>query len=124
MPGGAFKVPFGDQARVSNAPMFMYDREAMLDVLPSAKLDATLASQVQAWLNLIGQVPTREVGVPSVLTDELLHFDPALPAAERLERVAERLPRPRRRGIHLPPELDGSQRDGAGLPFRVAQRES
>jgi hypothetical protein len=84
MPGGMFKIPFGDQARVSTAPLFTYDRIAMLDVLASAKVDATLASQVQAWLSLVDQVPTREVGVPSVLTDELLHYDPAQSAASDL----------------------------------------
>jgi hypothetical protein len=80
MPGGKFKVPFGDQARVSTGPMFTYDRIAMLDVLASAKVDGTLAAQVQTWLNLVDQAPAREIGVPSVLTDELLHYDPAQPA--------------------------------------------
>src|SRR6185312_15218798 len=77
MPGGVFKAPLGDQSRVSTAPLFVYDREALLSLLPSAKLDATLTGEVQAFLNLIGQIPATEVGVPSVLTDELLRFDPA-----------------------------------------------
>jgi hypothetical protein len=81
MPGGKFKIPFGDQARVSTGPMYTYDRIAMLDVLASAKVDGTLAAQVQTWLNLVDQVPAREIGVPSVLTDELLHYDPAQSAA-------------------------------------------
>src|SRR6185312_8516870 len=64
-------------SRVSTAPLFVYDREALLSLLPSAKLDATLTGEVQAFLNLIGHIPATEVGVPSVLTDELLRFDPA-----------------------------------------------
>jgi hypothetical protein len=84
MPGNTFKVPFGDQPRTSNAQLFTYDRLAMLDIVSAAKLDPTTASQAQSWLNLIGEVPTSEIGVPSVLTDELLHYDPSQPAASDL----------------------------------------
>jgi hypothetical protein len=87
MPGGKFKIPFGDQARVSTGPMYTYDRIAMLDVLPSAKVDGTLAAQAQAWLNLVDQAPAREIGVPSVLTDELLHYDPAQSSAGDLSSL-------------------------------------
>jgi len=87
MPGSKFKVPFGDQSRISTAPFFTYDRIAMLDMLAPAKVDGVLASQVQAWLNLVDQAPAREIGAPSVLTDELLHYDPAQPAAADLSSL-------------------------------------
>ncbi|HEY4100084.1 MAG TPA: hypothetical protein VGM20_04310 [Gemmatimonadales bacterium] len=82
MPGGRFKAPFGDQARESDAAEYAYDRVAALDVL-AAISDPTLAAQVQTFLGLIGNVPSSDAGT-AVATDELIHFNPAAPAATDL----------------------------------------
>ena len=87
MPGYGNKIPFGDQARVSDAPLFIYDRVSMLTTLPPAGAPALLASQVQAWLDQIGQVPTSEVGQTMALVDELVRYDPAAPAAADLSAL-------------------------------------
>ena len=80
MPGGAFKIPFGDQSRVSDASLYAYDRMAAMAVLPAANAAPQLAADVQAWLNRIGQVPDRETET-SVLAEELVRYDPAAAAA-------------------------------------------
>lgn len=77
MPRGLFKAPLGDQPRVSDASLFTYDRLSALYALPPANASSTLTSQVYAWLNLIGQVPTSEFNATAPLADELLRFDPA-----------------------------------------------
>jgi hypothetical protein len=86
MPGGLFKVPFGDQARASMAPEFIYDRQAMFQIRDAAN-DLTLGSSAQTWLNWIGQVPVNELGAPAVLVDELLRYDPIQSAAPDLSAL-------------------------------------
>jgi hypothetical protein len=82
MPGGKFKVPFGDQPRVSTAPIYKYDRMAALYALDaSATAPADLRAQVYHWLDLIGEVATSETGTAVTLADELLRFDPQEPVA-------------------------------------------
>jgi hypothetical protein len=75
MPGGAYKAPLGDQARVSDGSEYAYDRDAMLDILAGSNANPLLASQVQYWLNWIGQVPTSETGT-GLATDEFIHYNP------------------------------------------------
>ncbi|HEY3934536.1 MAG TPA: hypothetical protein VGL65_07940 [Gemmatimonadales bacterium] len=83
MPGGVYKAPLGDQARESTASEYAYDRAAMLDVLASVSGNSQIASQVQYWLNWIGNVPTSETGT-AVATDELIHYNPAQSVAADL----------------------------------------
>jgi hypothetical protein len=88
MPGGAFKIPFGDQSRVSDASLYAYDRMAALALLPAANPTPQLAADVQRWLNLVGQVPDRETET-SVLAEELVRYDPAAPAAHDLSALPQ-----------------------------------
>lgn len=82
MPGGDFKVPFGDQPRVSTAPIYKYDRMAALYALDaSPATPQTLRAQVYHWLDWIGEVATSETGTSATLADELLRFDPQQPVA-------------------------------------------
>ncbi|MES2125033.1 MAG: hypothetical protein V4503_10150, partial [Gemmatimonadota bacterium] len=80
MPGGRYKVPFGDQPRESSASTFSYDRLAALYAIPPANAGGTLVGQAYTWLNLIDQVPYSEFNETATLADELLRFDPAQPA--------------------------------------------
>ena len=81
MPGFRYKVPLGDQPRVSDASLFSYDRLHALYNLAPSNAGGTLLSQLAAWLNLIGQVPNSEFNETASLADELLRFDPAQPPA-------------------------------------------
>jgi hypothetical protein len=82
MPGGLYFAPLGDQARVSNAPMYIYNRETMLTTLAAANAGSLLNAQAQRWLALIGQVPSalNDAG----LATELLYYDPSAPVAADL----------------------------------------
>jgi hypothetical protein len=84
MPGGVYKVPFGAQTRVSTAPLYTYDREALFHLWASAEPDAQLSAEAMYWLNWIGQVPTSEYSGTSILADELIYYDPSLPSASDL----------------------------------------
>jgi hypothetical protein len=82
MPGGKYFAPLGDQARVSNAPMYIYNREAMLVVRAAANAGSVLDAQAQYWLALIGQAPyALDDGN---LGNELLYYDPSAPSAADL----------------------------------------
>lgn len=78
MTGGRYYAPLGDQARVSTAPMYIYNRENMLTVLAVANAGSTLNAQAQSWLALIGQVPYA-LDDPN-LVNELLYYDPSAPS--------------------------------------------
>jgi hypothetical protein len=83
MPGGKFKVPFGAQPRSSDGQLFTYDRMHALYALSSGNPASMLASQVYAWLGLIGAEATTEFNATATLADELLRFDPAqIPAPD------------------------------------------
>ena len=81
LPGGGYHFPIGDQARVSNASTFTYDRVALLDLLGVAAPDNTVAAASQYWLNLVGQAATSEFNQTGTLADELLRYNSAAPAA-------------------------------------------
>ncbi len=81
MPGGAYHIPWGAQARVSTGPTFIYDRQIMLQLLSVANANPTLAAAAQYWLNLVGQIPTSEFNQTSGLADELIRYNPSAPAA-------------------------------------------
>jgi hypothetical protein len=84
-PNYKYFVPFGDQARVSNAPMYIYNRINMLINMAAANAGATLNSQVQRWLTLIGQAPyTLNDGN---LANELLYNNPSAPSVADLSSV-------------------------------------
>ncbi len=77
MPGAEFKVPFGDQPRVSTAPIFTYDRMAALYALDAdPTVDPGLRTAIYAWLDQIGNVATSEFNTTATLADELLRYDP------------------------------------------------
>lgn len=82
MPGYKYFAPIGDQARVSNAPEYIYNREAMLIDMVAANADPVLNSQVQTWLGLIGQVPTRSDD--GAVSSEFLRYDPNAASAPDL----------------------------------------
>lgn len=83
MPGFVYKVPFGDQPRMSEAPLYTYDRLAALYTIVPSNAGGTLVSQIYHWLDRIGQVPTTEFNGTAMLADELLRFDPAeVPVAD------------------------------------------
>lgn len=75
MPGGKFKIPFGDQPRESDASLFTYDRMQMLYVVGAA--EGTLRAQAYRWLTAVGQEAQSEFNATSTLADELLRYDPA-----------------------------------------------
>ena len=82
MPGGRYFAPLGDQARASNAPLYIYNREAMLMTMAAANAGSTLDAQAQYWLALIGQAPyALDDGN---LASELLYYDPLAPSAPDL----------------------------------------
>ena len=81
-PGGKYFAPLGDQARVSNAQMYIYNREAMLMALASANAGATLNAQAYRWLTMIGQIPYSLTD--GNLANELLYYDPSAPSAADL----------------------------------------
>ncbi len=86
MPGGVYKVPFGAQTRVSDAPLYTYDREALFHLWASAQPDASLSAEAKYWLDWVGEVPTSEAGT-AILADELIYYDPSLPAAADLSAL-------------------------------------
>ena len=71
-------VPFGDQARVSDAPLYIYNRMSMLQDMTAANAGATINSQVQHWLTLIGQIPYSLTD--SLIATELLNYNPSAPS--------------------------------------------
>ncbi len=87
LPDGRHKIPFGAQTRISDAPLYTYDREHLFHLWALARPDPALAAAAQAELNLIGQVPVREIGSTTNLADELLYYDPARPAAPDLRAL-------------------------------------
>ena len=87
MPGNQYLAPFGIQPRVSTAPVFIYEREAVLDMLAIMTPNPTLAAQAQLWLNSIGQIPTAEFNETAVLAEELLRYDPTQTAATDLSAL-------------------------------------
>jgi hypothetical protein len=86
MPGGLYFAPLGDQARISNAPMYIYNRETMLTTIAAANAGSLLNSQVQRWLALIGQVPSSPGDVASA-ANELVYYDPTAPSAADLSAL-------------------------------------
>jgi hypothetical protein len=79
MPDYQHFAPLGDQARVSDAPLYIYNRENMLTVMAAAAAGSLLNSQAQHWLALIGQVPYA-LDDPNTV-NELLYYDPSASSA-------------------------------------------
>lgn len=82
MPGGKYMAPIGDQARVSSAPIYIYNRTSMELVRAAAGADAATNALVQRWLDWIGETPVSldDAG----LATELMNYDPAAPEAPTL----------------------------------------
>ncbi len=87
LPDLRHKLPTGAQTRVSDAPIYTYDREHLFHLLDPARASPATRALVQAELNAIGQVPLSELGSTSNLADELLYYDPAQPAAANLSAL-------------------------------------
>jgi hypothetical protein len=83
MPDFRHKVPLGDQARISDAPLYQYDREAALSVLAAAHAGPSTHAAIQRWLADIGEVPDGRNGAADAV-DELIYYDPSVAPAPSL----------------------------------------
>lgn len=87
MPDGVHKAAIGDQPRVSDATFYAYDRVAAMFLLAAAGDPEPLGSQIQYWLNWIGQRPQGAEAETSLLAEELTKYDPNRPAAAGLSAL-------------------------------------
>lgn len=83
MPDFRHKAPLGDQARISDAPVYQYDREAALSVLAAAQAGPFMHAAIQRWLANIGEVPDGRNDTADDV-DELIYYDPLLTPSRSL----------------------------------------